>query len=282
MSAILKLFGATALPEYDYTNPATGSGPTASTATKLGSGGYFDALGSERAPLDLPYDLPFRGVVVEDTAAAFAARMKRLRGLRGKVNRLVRELEDGTTQWCEAKCLRVSADGEAGKALAQELAIDFEVRSPWYGALHGASWYLGEGPYLGDGHVLGYAELHTLDASPKTITLTNGGEGQVRAVRITVTAGDAGVTALRLACSATDCEWDFTQTIAAGKSLVVDCGAWTVQNDSVDAWNDLRTTANHTRAEWLLLQPGDNTITVTHTTAGSAPTIRFDFSDVHE
>ena len=283
MSAILKLFGATELPEFDFVNPATGSGPTASTATKIGSGAFFDALGTDRAPLDLPYEVAFRGTIAEATTALFAARMKRLRGLRGKVNHLVRELEDGTVHWCEAKCLQARADGEAGQALVQEFDLVFEIRSPWYGARHGDAAYLGQsGVYLGDGTVLGYAEVHTLDASPKSIVLSNAGEGQVRGVRITVTAGDAPITALRLACSGTDCEWDFTGSIAATKSLVVDCGAWTVRNDGTDAWNNLQTTANHQRGEWLLLQPGDNTVTVTFTTAGSDPTVRFDFSDVHE
>lgn len=283
MSAILKLFGSVALPEYDFSNPATGSGPTASTATRTAGGGYFDALGSARAPLELPYTLPFRGTLAEDTTAAFAARMKELRGMRGKVANLLRELEDGTTQWCEAKCVRVPAEGAAGQALTQEVEIEFEIRSPWYGALHGAAWYLGQsGIFLGDGHVLGHVESHELTASPTVITLTNAGEGQVRAVRITVFAGDGTMTALRLACG--DCEWDFTETIAAVKSLIVDTGAWTVQNDGVDAWNGLQVTANHTRGEWLLLEPGANVVTVTFTSNASAvkPRIRFDFSDAHE
>ncbi len=280
MSYILKQFDGVNLPLYDPDTP-TGSGPAKRGAVRLGGGGHYDVYGSARAPLDLPYDLRYKATYVESSLAALETALSALRGRNRRRGRLIRELANGDTHWCVARLVELDAPRPGGITNKQQCSLTFEVGSAWYGALHGDSWYIGQdGVYLGDGHVLGSAETYTLNGSPKVITLTNGGDGDVTAVSLTLTAGAAPITAFKLGVGA--CEWEYNTSLAAGQALVVDGGAWSVLHNGADAFNALQQTALNATGYWFTLAPGANTVTLTYTGGGGDATALFSWLDVHE
>lgn len=281
MSYILKLFDGVNLPLYDPDTP-TGAGPSRRGAVRLGGGGHFDIYGSARAPLDLPYDLNYKATYAESSLAALETALSALRGRSRRRGRLIREMANGDTHWCVARLVELDAPRPGGITNRQQCRMTFEVGSPWYGALHGDSWYIGQdGIYLGDGHVLGSASVYTLDTSPKVLTINNGGDGDVTAVTLTFTGGSAPLTGLTVGCGA--CAWTWGGTLASTKELIVDSGAWRVTNDGVDAFDEgPHLTAGATSGRWLVLAPGNNTLTIAKTGGGANSSLLVSFLDVHE
>ncbi len=107
-----------------------------------------------------------------------------------------------------------------------------------------------------------------------TTSLGNAGNAPYTAVTWTITAG-AGAP-----CTAVDFiagpdsagriwHWHWTGTIAATKSLVIDCGAMTVKNDGADAYSTFALQASHNQNYWTEVPPSGLTYSLTLTGAGA-------------
>jgi len=64
-----------------------------------------------------------------------------------------------------------------------------------------------------------------------------------------------------------------------GTDLVIDCGARTVTNNGVEAYDELTLGAGHVVAEWLRLPPGNTTVAVTRTGGDNTSAIEIAFDD---
>lgn len=264
-----------------------GPAPAFEATVPLVDGGAFDPFGTETAPQALPYVLSYQAEFVETTVTALWTAFAALAALTRKRNRLWRTRSaDGAQHWCWARLLSMPAQRTWRNLYWQDFALEFQVWSRWHGTAHGGAWNLDAGYLFDSGLYLDDSGATVLDgASPEVLTVNNGGDLAVDDSGITVTATSSAITYLKITGydqetpAVIQTEWEFTGTIAAGTSLVVDCGDWTVLNDGVDAYGNFALTANHVIAPWLRLHPGNNTINVYFTCGDAASTITLTYSD---
>lgn len=220
-------------------------------------GGGFDAWGSDDAPAAFPVFVQYRVAVASAVAATYVAAVDELRGLARKRAYLARKAQDGTVHYALARLTSVTGTDTIETFSVLELTLEFEVWEHWWGQL--------------------YEETATLTGSPQDVPVTGYGNIADDYATLTITAGDAAITAVTVACG--DATWTYTGTIVIGNSLIVDAGAWSVLNDGADAYADFAFGALHVLPGMFRLLPGANTVTVTYTGGGTGSTIKIDYSD---
>lgn len=264
MSLVITRFGdafATAeeLPTLEGRQPQGASAVTGSVL-RLPGGGSYDWRGGEQARPESDQIELFGGWVA-DSVAAMQVKLAALKALAGQRSRLWRT-DGATQQWRRARCLRVASDVEAGLPASAEISMGFELDAgPWHGAAR--------------------SETITLDTSPKSQAVTNGGNAIQRDVVLTVTAVGSAISDVTIenVTAGHVSAVRYTGSIAAGQALVLDCGAGTVRNHGVDDYARLMLLAGHTMREWLRLAPGSNPIQVTYTGGGAASTCILAYHD---
>jgi uncharacterized membrane protein YciS (DUF1049 family) len=117
-----------------------------------------------------------------------------------------------------------------------------------------------------------------LDAIPKNVSCPHGGDYPVSNIIITLTAAGTAITNILIGAYASF-EINWAGTLAAGQSLVIDCGALSVKNNGVDAYSVFSRTANHKINEWVRIVVAGTVITVTRTGGNNSSTIQFDYYD---
>ncbi len=261
MAYIIERFGDTyataeALPTAGGDQPQGGAG-VRSGLVALPGGGSFDAWGSERARLR-PQEITVGGYWSAATVAAMEAKLANLKALEGVRSKLWRS-NGVSQQWRYARLMQVDSPASEGTPTIDEISLIFEApAAPWYGTAHD--------------------DLTTLDTSPKAITVTNGGNARVTNPILTLTAGSAPITAVTIAVTGVS-QIKWTGTLAAGKSLVIDCGARSVKNDGANAYSGFTLETGHTIDDWLRLGPGNTAVIVTITGGSTDSTLRVQFSD---
>lgn len=281
---------------YSITHFGKRSLPSLNGSTPIGAGGSrlsFQLLATgasvrltekgKAAPAE--HIIRVRATLVADTLEEWEAATRALNALRGTEDRLWRRwLGSGTREWCHAELTDVQCVHEHNEKLEATYELTFYRKSAsWFGKYHGAPVALSNGQVLGDDDPLGViAELHALDASPKVFTVTNGDHTYttVHNAIVTIKAGDADFTFVKVACGAA--EWQYTGTIPAGQSLVVDVAEDTVELNGADAYANFAITVNHKLAPLLALLPGANQVTVTFTGGGAGATILVAFYEATE
>jgi hypothetical protein len=247
--------------------------------------GPFDPTGGTAAGLDLPYDLGYTGLCVDATdTSAIADELDSLRDKIDTTDRLWLALADGTYRWAWAHLKAVAPELTATARAAVRFTLAFQVASPWYGDVHGGytdletGWH--EDTYLFANHLYydGPVDAFTIDSDPTVCFALNNGDAPVDDLGITIKAGSADITAVTLT-SASGADWIFSGTIAAGNILRIDCGACTVLNDGVDAFDGLKTGAAHVLPSWLRATPGIGEIYITLTGGSTDSTIVFTLAD---
>lgn len=276
MSYRLLQFGDVVLPTARISG-TYGTGPTVNATVRV-VGGMYDANGNGTAPLSLPYEQTYSAWLV-GTAAATQAALEDLQALRGTRHILYRVDEyDSSQQWCWARCTQVRTPWQIQRKTVQPVDIVFQIQTPWYGSVYGDGWSLNTGEDLDDGLFLEEDATYTLDASPKSITLTNGGNALSRLVSLKITVGPtAALTEVTVEVG--DCDWTWAGTVAVNKVLEVNGRTMTITNDGSDAYSGLTLNADHATGWWLELEPGANTLTVTITGGSTDSTIEFDCAD---
>jgi hypothetical protein len=240
-------------------------------------GGGFDAWGSDQAPANFPVSLQYRVLVADATAATYVATVNALRALGRTRAYLYRQGQDGTIQRALARLAGISAMDSVETFNAIELAFDFEVWEHW-GSSYAHGFVLDAGYFFDDGLTFdSLSTSTTLTTNPQTVVVANGGNLPVDDAIVTFTAGDAAITVITILCGSA--VWEWTGTLAAGKSLIVDAGAWSVTNDSADAYAGFVFYPQHALAGILRLAPGNNSVIIWHTGGGTGSTVSFGFSD---
>jgi hypothetical protein len=282
---IAERFGTYAFPVW-APEDVLDTAPTGGRLVELARGAFDPAgigEGSARA-----YTFGIKRMVVGTSAADLQTQIDAARAIVGSKARLYGRTEDGLVRWILARCLRVSQKTTALHVLHQPLDFEFEVAAPgWNGSHHGSRWTLDGGVALDTGYVLDSGgDTFTLTASPQNLTITRGGNRRQTAVTLTITAGSANITALTLAqydgATAGPYSLQYTGTILAGKSLVIDCGAHSVYNDGVADWAHLTLTAAHKSADWFGTETplgGALILKVTRTGGGTGSTVTVTFDE---
>lgn len=108
-------------------------------------------------------------------------------------------------------------------------------------------------------------------ASSGAAVCTNDGNVMTYPV-ITVTAGGSGASGIELQNTTTGKSWSITLTVAAGDTLVVDFGARSALLNGTASRSPF---INRPPSEWWGLQPGDNTVVLQATGAGTTATVQW-------
>ncbi|MBK8113268.1 MAG: hypothetical protein IPK44_01465 [Candidatus Accumulibacter sp.] len=272
----LTQFGTYVFPLFNKRDIVS-TGDTGGTLLRLPGGGAYDAYGTDPAPEGIR-EVSTEFEIIASTTAAVQTARDQIRARAGLWRKLWAHYPDGSDRWAWARMSKVKMERRREYLFYQPVGLTFEIKDPgWNGTGHGATWYLDSGLYLDAGLYLDYDDTILLDGSPKSATITNGGNRTVTAVVLGFRAAGNAISGIRFVCGS--CDWTFSGSVAAGKILTIDTGTRSIRNDGVDAYSLLTLNAGHTVADWLQLAAGANTVTITYTCAGAASTLTPTFYD---
>jgi len=270
-------FGAVTLPIYNTeytlgTVPADGSGILSVGAD------VWDSYGSQRAPAKFPMPVRYQGIVSQSTLAALRTEFDGLRALTGQREWLYRTANnDATVQQALARLVSVDVQRSVEHSYHFELIFNFLQLGPWRGNSH-SDWRFDSGEVLDDGLTFDATDFQTTFASASAgLTLLNSGNLPVEDAVLTVTAGSGTIS--NVAVVGTGIDWQILTTVAAGQSLVVDCGSRSVQVNGTDAYRNFSLGNNHSLRNWLYLEPGNTVITTTLTGTYTGAQVSVAFRD---
>jgi hypothetical protein len=229
----------------------------------LAAGGAYDPQGSERV-WGGAQAVQVHGILTAETAAALAALWEdwaAALGTRATLTRVIATSGANRSETATARLIDVRGSRTAGWTSVQPIDLQFVVTSAhWDGAAHSV------GPT-------------TLDTSPKSVTLANDGKKAVMDPVVTLTAGSTEITKVELAIAATNSAIEWSGSLTAGQSLVIDCGARSVKKEGADAYSGFAYGAAHATRGWLKLASGNNSLSVTLTGGGVDSTISVSYND---
>lgn len=272
----------------DPEDPLDTQGSAISVLSSIG-GAIVDGHGAQQAPVTA-VEITKKGLLVASTQQSLHDNFRWFRAQRGRRRllwRLVRKFEgppggNPPIQFMYARCTAVNSGvtRQIGNMYALPIEIRFMLLGRFWSGSH-TNNQLGEGGEEPD--TWGEYELDN-SGLEATLTYTNGGNTNNTSAIITITATGDDVESVHVACNI--CAWTYTGNVPAGSQLVIDCGARSVRNSGIGDYNGLTFDANHRTNEWMILEPGANTITYTIATKNQGstppPTISFDFYDAWE
>lgn len=268
-------FGSLNLSLYEPSHDLQ-TGAAATQLIPLPGGGVFDALGNEDAPLQYRM-LSVRHLLwnTTDTEAALQSLFNALRAKIGTREQLFRRLADGSTlQWSHARLKNVVATREVLDLSSLPVTLQFELISQWWYAATAKDVTITDIP--GDTGDLA-TTLAESSGYPVSFTLTNDGNVDNDSVLWEITAGSASITAVTITNTTTGHAMSWSGTLAIGDVLRIHTGELSVLNDGANDYASFTPPSN--KEAWFKLQPGENTVTISITTAGTGETVRYEFYD---
>lgn len=268
-------FGAITLPLYNRTSVQ--SPAPAREAIVQTIAGAFDSDGSGRSMPKWPQTLSLRCIVAEDSKATQRTVLDALRaavGLRGKLYRIADS--DASSQRAPCRLVALEVERNQKDLTTQEVQLRFQQLGPWQGTVHSGPWTLDSGVLLDEGYALDVSSSVYTFSTPTTVWLSNGGNLPHSDVIMAVTATSGTLYALGITATGADMVW--SGVLNAGHQLLVDFGAQAVTVDGNDAYAGLELTDNHTIEEWLLLNPGANSLYL-NPVGGATVQVTFQYVD---
>jgi len=259
-------FGTAALPTRGEDQDIS-PGPVRSSLVMLPGGEVYDTRGSGGAT-QAGQVLTVSGKLLAANGAALKTAYDLLRAFKGDYAKLYRTPDGGSanSEWVYARCLGVPTRRSVESRLWLPVSLIFELQeSYWHGTTN--------------------SDTVTLNTSPKSAEINNAGNAVATDIVITVTATTVAISTIVIENEEVGhiSKITYTAAIAIGKALVINCGAKSVFNNSVEDFANFSiVTATHGITEWLRLKPGDNTIKITRTDGGVANTVNFAFDDAWE
>lgn len=272
----LTQFGTYTFPLFNKRDVVS-QGDSSGALMALTGGEVYDGYRDDQAP-EASTDLTTAFEIIESTSAAVQTQYDLIRAMRGKSLKLWAHFPDGTDRWVMARLAKTKMERRRDYVFYQPVELTFEVARPgWNGTGHGPTWALDAGEYLDSGLFLDYADVITLDGTPKSATIVNGGNRMQNEIILVFRAAGNPIDTIRFVCGSVD--WTFNGTVAAGKVLTIDCRTRSVRNDGVDAYTLLDLNAGQTVADWCQLEPGNNSATITYNCAGNATRLDLAYYD---
>jgi len=271
----LTAFGDYDLPQFNKLDTISLGEASGSVAPIIGNGAY-DTYGTADAPeRALVVSTAFE--IVETSATAVQTKRDALRALVGKRDRLWARFPDASLRFAWARLARLRMERNYEHVHYQPVAMDFEIVTPgWRGGL---AWSLDDGELLDTGLLLDHrGGTWTPAASADSTIVTTDGNRMVRDALFVVVAGSDSISQIRVQVGS--CDWTWKSTVPAGKALLINSGTKSVTLDGADAYTYMTLNAGHTVADWLQLQPGNNTVTLSYTgNASGSGLIAFSYLD---
>lgn len=239
-----------------------GTGRALTSWQQLPDGTFFDNYhGVERRPQGIR-PVTKEGVLYAETAAEIESTIDYLRAHIGVMEKLTVQMRSGDLRWQWAVLKEVDSPAPSGRPTSVPLQLTWETAAQqWFGLVNGDGWSVGDDTFLlGDGTAeLGQQSFtYTINGngSNRFFSLTHNGNIPATNLLVTVTAGSTNLSQVTIesvaASAATGVDWIVTYlgTVAAGDSLVIDCGAQNITNDGNDAYSGLTWVA----PGWLRLE----------------------------
>ena len=279
----IERFGAITLPvgNNEYTlSPA----PARMAVVETTSGGY-DNDGNGRSKQALPFAINYTGIVSEDTDGLNRTRLDALRGAVGTRALLYRRAaDDDTVQTCIARLVSAPMTWPYTQRGWFETEFNFMQLTPWRGAWHESEWFLDEGVRLDDGRELDEAPPIAWDPAVKSTTTTNAGNLPINDAVLTMTAGGSAISSILItlydyATAEIRSQLQWMGSLAAGRSLVIDSGAFSILNDGTSNYGNLTLTTNHKADHWLEVLPGTNGLVIVRFGGDATSTFSFNYRD---
>jgi hypothetical protein len=265
-------FGNTTLIPQGYATISVAAGPASTfTTLPMARGGVWDSMGTEAARPQGQEITSTSRIFESTTQAVLETQERELRAMLGVVGMLWREWDSsGLWEWCIARCTVVGGQRVPGNYNYMDFPITWKMESmSWFGA--SAVDSIDPNPLTGDLLLLGVENVETY---PVYYTFVNGSAQQLNVI-FSITARGGAVTAITIANSTTGHTFVWAGTLAAGKTLVIDCGLQSVLNDGTPDYAGLTTPTD--KEEWMILDPGANDISFSITEAGTESTIEVMF-----
>lgn len=241
-----------------------GAGQIQVATFPLSSGGGLDGWGFQQAPSAIQQIRLF-GELTYDTELAVFNALQTIKGLQGQLLQLYRVTAANAEQWVYARLMEVNATQAKPNVLYLPVEMLFNKYSDyWQGDPHGV-------------YLTSLDNQFALNASPKTVSISNGGNAPQRNVVIDVVAAGTPITVLRVQATGVDFTW--TGSLAVGKTLEIDTGAQSVKNDGANAYSGVAW--SNTIDDWLRLAVGSNSVTITKTGGSSSSTVQFNYFDAN-
>jgi hypothetical protein len=276
MSYILEKFGSLYLSQIMATTDV-GAGGVISKLIRLPGGGAYNALGRERARGN-PIRVNHSCILDGSSPAEVQVKLDALKGMVGVWDKLYRLLPDGSRQFVTAVLTDVTGTRKIENRNYQPVSLNFQsTEYYWHGnTTFGLGWNFDHGYNFDEGMFFDRV-ITCLMPAANDLTMLNNGNYPVRNPVIVITAAGTDITELTIK-KAGQTDLKYAGTIYVGKSLVIDCGAFTILNDGVDSYSVFTREANHVIAEWFCVDPGLNTVSLTRT-GGDSSTISFVYDD---
>lgn len=245
--------------------------------------GAFDNDGLARNRQVFPLPLSYSCTVFEDTLNANRTILDTLRAAVGTRALLYRRARnDNVLHTCIARLRAEPHEWPWTQKGWFEIQLNFEQMSPWIGTSQGTGWVFDSGVLFDSGRSFDEGTgTFGLVTSPRSATVTNGGNLPATSIVMTVKAGSADITALTIRNTLTGCYLVWTGTLTAFSTLRIDTGAWSVTNNGVDNYNGLDITSPfHINEHWMEMAPGSNSMIIEWVGGGTGSSINFLFNDV--
>lgn len=221
-------------------------------------GGVYDPFGTDQAPRKSSR-LSARVLLIGANSAAVKTALDAWQAKVGARGNLIRISDAGDHQTVTARLVEAKASRSPENIRLLPLSLTWDVLSPvWSGTAH--------------------SDTTTLNANPKTFNVVNNGNAKITNPIITITVGGTPITVVSVI--GVRSMITYTGTIAAGKAVVIDCGAKTVKNDGADAYSGFSLDATwHSIDEWMAIAAGTSSTRVDLTGGGADSTINWVYSD---
>lgn len=249
MAYALTEFDGLTLPAYKESSQTDdlGTGQALTSYARMPGGGWYDNYGSGVAPLGLD-PIVKESRLIETSTGNLRTALDNLRAKKGKRGVLKATFHDGTIRWLYARLVDVDHPALRGHLQSADVRLEFVPE--------GGVWFANsQASYTGT--------LTATGGGNQDVVVANAGNVNVTDLVVQVTAGTSTITALTIANTTASYTVSFSGTIATTKALAVDVGALSVLNDGANAYSNF--TPSTSKAQWLLLQPGNNTIRFTVT-----------------
>jgi len=248
MPFTLTEFDGLTLPVYKEQSQADelGTGQALTDYIPTPGGHYYDNYGSGDSPLGLD-PLTKECMLFESSKSALLTAIDALRAKKGKRGILKATWHTGTVRWLYARMVGIHHPAVLGNLQNAAVTLEFMPEG-------GVWFHASQSSYT--------ATLTATGGGNQNVVVANGGNVNVTDLTVTVTAGTNSITALTITNTTTGQSLAYTGTIASTKALVVDVGALSILNNGSNGYASLTPSD---KADWLYLQPGNNTIRFTVT-----------------
>jgi len=240
MSYKLTTFDGATLPTRNASQPLD-TGET-TPGIVAASGGAFDRYGTRQVLPQLRRIVLVAGYTAS-SASALRTLLDALRAKEGVRGQLIRERDDGATQWLYARLLSVSGEWRNEDGRYYELTCTWETAEPTWRSTSAT------------------VSSRSLASGSQNLSIVVAGSAPVLDAVVQIGASSGTITVGTVTVSSIGARWTYSGTITAG-TVNFDAGAKTVKQGTVNKYSGFALAGTHSAYGWLPMTPGTMTMAI--------------------